>query len=89
MRRQMIDVSIYWEDKDGAYKCQLPNGERLKWLDESDVEAIIGKRMMASFMAGHRDFRGDMLVITDYFVRQKETAQRIIASHNKVYTAAI
>ena len=85
MRKQMVDVSISWNDADGSYDCFVGEGRRIKWLDDTDIENIIGARVMRQFMNGRGDFRADLMIISEYFAKQSETAQRIIESHRKVF----
>lgn len=72
MRETKADCTIYSPDGSGCngYTAQLYSGQKLKWLDENDVETLIGSRGLKKFMDGHSDFRVSLAKFNEMHVEQ-------------------
>jgi len=91
MKREMIRVRFWHTGGDGTngYSAEDYLGNRLKWLDESDIEDMIGMKRLAQFMKAEREtFSVDLFVFCDKLTKQKDVAQKIIESHRRVFNAS-
>lgn len=77
-----VEISIQCEDGSGCsgYKLYAPNGA-LKWLDDSDVEHLIGKTRMRDFANGVSDFRVNAEKLHEMFIEQDKARKLLVSRH--------